>query len=99
MATVHHDGERRLIAVKGAPEEVLARATHWLDATGSQPLTLEARRAIRAANAGFAARGMRVLGLAYRELAPGGEPAYYYLVWLGQGALSDPAPCHCTVKA
>jgi len=90
MATVHHDGERRLIAVKGAPEEVLARATHWLDATGSQPLTPEARRAIRAANAGFAARGMRVLGLAYRELAPGGEPAYDDLVWLGLVALSDP---------
>src|SRR2546426_280177 len=28
MATVHHDADRRLIAVQGAPEEVLARATH-----------------------------------------------------------------------
>ena len=90
MATVHHDGERQLVAVKGAPEEVLARATHWLDTTGAQPLTPEARRAIRAANAGFAARGMRVLGLAYRELPGATEPVYDDLVWLGLVALSDP---------
>lgn len=90
MATLHHDGDRRLVAVKGAPEDVLARAARWLDTTGAQPLTPDARRAIRAANAGFAARGMRVLGLAYRELPSDTEPVYDELVWLGLVALSDP---------
>ncbi|PYO01190.1 MAG: ATPase [Candidatus Rokuibacteriota bacterium] len=90
MATLHHDGDRRLIAVKGAPEEVLARATRWVDTSGAQPLTADAQRAIRAANASFAARGMRVLGLAYRELPGDTEPVYDELVWLGLVALSDP---------
>jgi Ca2+-transporting ATPase len=90
MATLHDNGERRFVAVKGAPEEVLARAGSWSDGGGVQPLTAEARRAIRAANADFAARGMRVLGLAYRELERAEPLAFDDLVWVGLVALTDP---------
>jgi Ca2+-transporting ATPase len=90
MATLHDNGDRRFVAVKGAPEEVLARAGSWSDGGGVQPLTPEARRAIRAANADFAARGMRVLGLAYRELGVGEALAFDDLVWVGLVALTDP---------
>jgi Ca2+-transporting ATPase len=91
MATVHQgpDG-RRLIAVKGAPEEILERASHWHGHDGPMPLTEAARSQIAAANHALAALGMRVLGLAEKRV-PNDHPADYEdLVWLGLVALVDP---------
>jgi Ca2+-transporting ATPase len=91
MATVHAVGDdRRLVAVKGAPEEVLGRAVVRLDAAGPAPLDAEARRAILEANARMANDGMRVLGLAYREVDGGAAPGYDDLVWVGLVGLADP---------
>jgi P-type Ca2+ transporter type 2C len=91
MATIHADGPvRRLMAVKGAPEQVLARADRWLDTRGERPLGAAARRRILAANARLAARGLRVLGLAFRELHTTTEATYDRLVWVGLVGLADP---------
>ncbi len=56
MATVHKESPTdRLVTVKGAPEEVLALSSAWLDGEAVQPLTEESRAEILAANARMAA--------------------------------------------
>lgn len=60
MATLHQDGARRLILVKGAPERVVEMCS--LD-----PQTAEE---MLAAATTFAAEGMRVLAFAWKEAQP-----------------------------
>ena len=91
MATIHHaGGDRRVVMVKGAPEEVLRRSTRWLAGLTIEPLTADIGPEILSANARMADRGMRVLGLAFGEVESGGEAAYEGLVWVGLVALIDP---------
>jgi Ca2+-transporting ATPase len=91
MATVHKEtATERLVTVKGAPEEVLALSSSWLDGETVQPLTREARAEILAANGRIAAGGMRVLALAFKQIASSAEATYDDLTWIGLVALSDP---------
>jgi Ca2+-transporting ATPase len=91
MATVHDQGPgRRLVAVKGAPEQVLARAKYVFDGGEPRLLTEEDRRAIVGANGHLARRGLRVLGLAFKEVEPEWELSYEGLVWVGLVGLVDP---------
>lgn len=90
MATVHARHGRHLAAVKGAPEAVLLRATRLATPDGMIPLDAAARERIHALHAAIAARGLRVLGLACKEVAADGEPTYDDLVWIGLVALTDP---------
>jgi P-type Ca2+ transporter type 2C len=61
MATLHRDGQRNLILVKGGLEKVLDLCVSCAD---SQPV--RTREILQTAN-GFAAEGMRVLTMAYKE--------------------------------
>ena len=70
-----HDGQH-FAFVKGAPERVLSMSTTMLTGEGPRPLDHEA---VLDAAASMAARGLRVLAMAYRELteAPGdGHPGH-----------------------
>jgi Ca2+-transporting ATPase len=91
MGTVHKESPtERLVMVKGAPEEVLARSAAWLDGETVQTLTRESRAEILAANGRIAARGMRVLALAFTQLSADTAVTYEGLTWVGLVALSDP---------
>jgi Ca2+-transporting ATPase len=91
MATAHEAGPaRRLVAVKGAPEEVVRRADRWLDGDVERPMTPDSLQHILVANAHMAARGLRVLALAFREDDAASEPSYENLVWVGLVGLTDP---------
>jgi Ca2+-transporting ATPase len=91
MGTVHRTPQgRQLVAVKGAPLEVLARASRWLDGEQETPLTAETRGMLVDANARLAGHGMRVLGLAFAEIDGEADGTYDDLVWLGLVALIDP---------
>ena len=91
MATVHKESAtERLVMVKGAPEEVLARSAAWLDGETMQPLTRESRAEILAANGRIAAGGMRVLALAFTQVSADTPVTYDGLTWVGLVALSDP---------
>ena len=73
MATFHHDGERVLLCVKGAPDVLLARAA--LDET--------ARAALTAENETLANEALRVLALASREIpAAEFDPSGDLLPWV-----------------
>jgi magnesium-transporting ATPase (P-type) len=64
MATIHREGNRWAVFVKGAPVEVLQRCTRTRDGERELPLTEEERRRITLENDGMAHAGLRVLALA-----------------------------------
>ncbi|SDS90904.1 cation-translocating P-type ATPase [Pseudomonas oryzae] len=72
MSTVHDLAEGRRLFCKGAPEVVLELCNRMLEAGSVRELDPARRARLRAAQEGMAGRGLRVLALAWRELA--GEP-------------------------
>jgi len=91
MATRHPraGAAGRLLAVKGAPLEVLELCPLWWQNGRAEPLTEEARRAIRRQNERMAGDALRVLGVAYAEGAED-EALEQRLIWLGLVGLADP---------
>ncbi len=94
MSTVHVDGERFLVCVKGAPEGVLSRCTQHLGANGLAPFD---PGPLEAAAERLAGQGLRVLAFAERYLdalpdeSPAGLDAVERdLVFLGLVGLMDP---------
>jgi Ca2+-transporting ATPase len=80
MATVHRRDDGYLVAIKGAPEAVLASAT--LDQT--------ARDMWHARVAALGANGLRVLAFAKRTQPRSDDPAFEALTFLGLVGLEDP---------
>lgn len=96
MATCHDKPEGgALVAVKGAPEAVLAVCTQLLTPEGPRPLTAVERRAIQSENSRLAARALRVLAVAQREdsVPPKGytqETLEADLIFVGLIGMMDP---------
>ncbi len=68
MATFHEDSAGEVEAlVKGAPDRVLERCSHWRSPEGPAPLTPELRKLLLDANDHLAAEGLRVLAAAGRR--------------------------------
>jgi P-type Ca2+ transporter type 2C len=90
MATEHAARGGPLLAVKGAPHQVLALCSTVRSSARALPLDETMRTAIRAQNEYLASEGLRVLGFARgrgRTLAEGEPEA---LEWLGLVGLRDP---------
>jgi Ca2+-transporting ATPase len=91
MVTLHESAARGLlVAVKGRPDEVMARSDTWFDGRRTQALTPALRRRLLKLNDEMATRGDRVLALAFRE-----HPDHHFgetagLCWLGLVGLADP---------
>jgi Ca2+-transporting ATPase len=91
MVTLHDSAERGLlIAVKGRPDEVLSRCEVWFDGRRIAPLRPSQRRRLLDVNDRMAARGERVLALAYREQSGRKYGETSGLCWLGLVGLADP---------
>jgi magnesium-transporting ATPase (P-type) len=73
--------------VKGAPLEILERSERILFRGSEIPLDESHQARLKGEVDSLAARGLRVLGLAYREGGPSDETA---LTFLGLTAMSDP---------
>jgi Ca2+-transporting ATPase len=90
MATVHREGGCFLLAVKGAPESVLACADKVMMEAGPAVLDDAARedwhRRIEAA----AGDGLRLIALAVKQTAQADAPPYEGLTLLGLAGLLDP---------
>jgi calcium-translocating P-type ATPase len=109
MSTVDERDDGGLtVHAKGAPEEVLARATMIGGPTDHVPLTPAHRVEVQEVVDRYAALGLRVLAVARRRLPPGAPPperredAEHELCLLGLVALFDPpraevadAVAHC----
>ena len=69
MSTFHKNGENTLMCVKGAPDEIIARAAYYLDKDGSvRPVTYAFIGETLAVIESYAKEALRVLAVAYREL-------------------------------
>jgi P-type Ca2+ transporter type 2C len=84
MATFHHDGERVMLCVKGAPDVLLALATtHAGDSADPLPIDSAVRAAFVAENEALANQALRVLALAGRSIpASEFDPAGDLLPWV-----------------
>jgi P-type Ca2+ transporter type 2C len=95
MVTTHSAEDGLLLAVKGSPPQVLARCAWELRGDGTREvLTAQRRAEINDLNATMAARGLRILAAAYREIRGRGRRAGAVeaerLVWIGLTGLADP---------
>lgn len=75
---------------KGAPEVVLPLCTRWRDGERSRPLDAAAMDMFRRAQEDMADRGLRVLALAWRALAPGETATEQDLELCSLVGLEDP---------
>jgi sodium/potassium-transporting ATPase subunit alpha len=92
MSTVHATARGRLLYCKGAPEAVLPLCVDVQTAEGMVPLDGELRARLEKAMDEMAARGLRILALAWRELPPESprETWEERLVLAGLVGLEDP---------
>ncbi len=96
MSTLHRPGGKSLtLYTKGAPDEVLARCVSVRIDGNTLPLDADLRTTIVTAKDRFAREGLRVLGVAMRELparqsARSAEALECELVFLGLAAMQDP---------
>jgi P-type Ca2+ transporter type 2C len=92
MATLHRTSdERRLLAVKGQPDQVLSRCTHLLAEGERRELGADDRSLVERENTGMAEQGLRVLGFAVAEGRGVDLTPEVPLTWVGLVGLSDPA--------
>ena len=96
MSTVDQQDGGLVVNTKGAPEEVLARATRIRRGAGEPPITAADRAAADQVMTDYARQGLRVLAVARRSLPPGvpvpgaREDAEQDLCLLGLVAMLDP---------
>jgi Ca2+-transporting ATPase len=68
MATFHRDGDQVRMWLKGAPDVLLARATHYLAADGEAVLDETSRARLTSESHAMAGQAMRVMALAGRSI-------------------------------
>jgi Ca2+-transporting ATPase len=97
MTTVHKSGEEGLIAyVKGAPELILERCVSTLVRGRIRKLDQKTRKEILETNEGMANKALRVLGVAFKEMAAGeagtldDERLENGLIFIGLMGMIDP---------
>lgn len=94
MTTIHKHEGGFLVAVKGAPEEVLERCTHIQIGARRLKLTAKLKKEVLAANHQFGNLALRVLALAKKQVNRKTIPtknAEEALTFLGLAAMKDPA--------
>jgi len=90
MATVHKTREGYAVAVKGAPETLIDRASYVVSPDGELPMSEVERSAWHEKSADLARRGLRVLGLAAKTTQLADAPVFGDLVFLGLVGFHDP---------
>ena len=91
MATFHNKESGCLVAVKGAPEQVLSSATRVMAGEGQlEEIDSADREQWLEINKDLASEGLRLLGLAYKETDSCEDQPYQDLILLGLVALLDP---------
>jgi len=96
MTTIHARSGAHTAYMKGAPETVLARCDRVLGDDGPRPLDAAGRAAILSAAEAMAKDALRVLGLAYAPVEPGGDACFVEhavesgLIFLGLAGMMDP---------
>jgi Ca2+-transporting ATPase len=93
MTTVHRAPDGKTVAyVKGSPGALAEASTEVLTADGVRPMTAKSRERVYAANTELAKRALRVLAVAYKDVAEGyrEEDLGGDLVFVGLVGMIDP---------
>ncbi|MDF0593297.1 cation-translocating P-type ATPase [Methanotrichaceae archaeon M04Ac] len=94
MTTVHRSPDGLAVSMKGAPETVLAFCARIMRDGSEDPITSEDRLIASKAADEMAGRGLRILALAGKEMAPGEpldrEAVELDLTFLGLVGMMDP---------
>lgn len=90
MATYHRTEEGLRVAVKGAPETILAASSALLSGDNVTKLDERDREVWLERNASLAASGLRVLAFAQKTVADSGAEPYEDLHFLGFVGMVDP---------
>ncbi|HJW88347.1 MAG TPA: HAD-IC family P-type ATPase, partial [Dehalococcoidia bacterium] len=90
MTTIHRMEQGEQAFSKGAPEVILESCSHILKGGEKAHLSHQARQEVLARAQEMAGEALRVLGLAYRDLAPGKAEAEKEMVFLGLVGMIDP---------
>jgi Ca2+-transporting ATPase len=90
MASFHETDDGLRVAVKGAPEAVLAACSHVLRDGAAEALTEAARDDWAARNEALAAEGLRALALAEKTVTDAEAAPYEGLTLIGLVGLLDP---------
>jgi len=93
LASFHDRDDGRIAFVKGAPDRILELSSTVLQDGEPSPLTPEEAEALSERNREMAASGLRVLALAYRELAPGApatDDSVQDLTFVALAGVADP---------
>lgn len=95
MTGIFKRPEDVIAAVKGAPDIILKRCSHYLDNGEVKPLTQPMRDQIALENEAMAGQALRVLGMAYRvftDVPANLEPDFIEaeLIFVGLAAMIDP---------
>lgn len=93
MSTIHQDEKSKLVAVKGAPDEVLARCDNILIDGKILPLNETRRKAVLNQNSEFAKAALRVLAFATKDvksIPKTHKTVESDLVFVGLQAMIDP---------
>ena len=93
MSTIHQDGKEKLVAVKGAPDEVLAQCSQILIDGKILPLNEARRKAVSLQNAEYAKSALRVLAFATKNIKAipkNSKTVEQDLVFVGLQAMIDP---------
>lgn len=91
MATIHESVEGRLVAVKGAPEAVIAKSVLERQEQGSEAMTDEGRGRWLEKVEQMGTRGLRTLAIAVTVDGGDTDDVYDRLEMLGLVGLEDPA--------
>lgn len=90
MATYHHQGDRVLVAVKGAPEATLTACRSVQTDDSHKQMTDEQRQHWQQMNQDMAAEGLRILAIAYKITDSADAEPYSDLTLLGLVGFVDP---------
>jgi Ca2+-transporting ATPase len=90
MATYHKENSKFLVAVKGAPEEILNVCSGFMTEKGKSGLTDAKRKHWLEYNRKMAETGLRVLGIAEKSVNSEKDKPYKDLTFIGLIGLLDP---------
>ncbi len=94
VSVLLESGARRLLVVKGAPDDVIRLSSSYEDGTQQLPLNAEVLKRLGAQCHAFEAEGHRVLGIAWKQVPPEHVHAAVsdesQLVFAGFGVFLDP---------
>ncbi|KOY80511.1 cation-translocating P-type ATPase [Lysinibacillus macroides] len=93
MSTVNQMDKQSIMITKGALDVLLSKVTKMKTSTGIFEMTAQHRQKIEAVNRDFSRNGLRVLAIAYKEVAPQqiiNNSAERDLIFIGLIAMMDP---------